>query len=249
MEMFLYRRAALVVPVTEGFRRDIVGRGIPASKVETITNGVDTMLFRPGADREEAKRKRGLAGRFVVLYLGAHGISHALGRILEVAARFEDDPRVLFLFVGDGAEKPGLVAAAAERGLGNVRFLDPVPKAEVPGWYAAADVGLVPLRDVALFRTFIPSKMFEIMGTGTPVVGSVTGEAAEILTRSGGALVTGPEDVEGIAGALRRLVGDDALRERLGREGRAFVEREYDRGALAERYATLLSAVVSGRRG
>jgi glycosyltransferase involved in cell wall biosynthesis len=246
LEMFLYRSSAAVVTVTEGFRENIVGRGIDGGKVHTITNGVDTSFYGPCPDREAAKERLGLAGRFVVLYLGAHGISHALGRILEVADRWRNRPDVLFLLVGEGAEKAELVRRAEEAGLPNVEFRPAVPKEEVPSYYGAADAGLVPLRDVPLFRTFIPSKLFELLGSGVPVVGSVAGEAREILGRSGGALTTDPEDVEGLDAALRRLHGDAGLCERLARNGSAFVRAHYDRDRLAERYLELMRGVASG---
>ncbi len=248
LELLFYRCAARVVPVTDGFREDIVRRGIDPRKVITITNGVDTEVFRPGRDRDAEKARRGLGGRFVVLYLGAHGLSHGLSRILELADRWRDDPRVLFLFVGEGAEKGALVARARERALPNVEFRPPVEKGEVPGYYAAADVCLVPLRDVPLFSTFIPSKMFEIMGSGVPILASLSGEAARILDRSGAAIVVPPEDVDALDAGLRRLRGDPGLRAVLGARGAAFVREHYDRSRLALRYLGLIREAVEGRR-
>jgi glycosyltransferase involved in cell wall biosynthesis len=248
MEMALYRRAARVVTVTEGFRRNIAERGIPAEKIETITNGVDLGRFRPAPDRDGIRRRLGVEGRFVVLYIGAHGISHALSRILEVAERRKNDPEMLFLFVGEGAAKPDLVREARARGLTNVEFRPAVGKDEVADCYAAADVCLVPLRDVPLFTTFIPSKMFEIMGCGRPIVASLAGEAAEILTASGGALVTGPEDVRGIDEHLGELRASPERREALSKSGAAYVREHYDRKRLAKRYLSVLSAAVEERR-
>src|SRR5436309_6464378 len=108
-----------------------------------------------------------------------------------------------------------------------------VAKSEVPGIYAAADACLVPLRDVPIFETFVPSKLFEVLAAGRPVIGAVRGEAREILRRSGGALLVEPERGDQLAGAVEQLRNDVALRERLARSGRAFALREYDRNALA----------------
>ncbi|MEN8151475.1 MAG: glycosyltransferase family 4 protein [Planctomycetota bacterium] len=246
LELALYRRATRVVTVTDGFRENIVGRGIEPGRVVTITNGVDTRRFAPVADRAEIRDRLGVADRFVVLYLGAHGVSHALGRMLDVAARWRDDPSALFRFVGEGAEKRGLEARAAAEGLTNVEFLPAVQKDEVADLYHAADVCLVPLRDVPLFSTFLPSKMFEIMGCGRPVLASVRGEAAEILARSGGAVVVPPEDVGSIDRALRELRESPERRREMGRAGADFVRRHYDREVLATRYADLLSKIVAG---
>ncbi len=239
VELFLYRRAARVVTVTDGFTRDIVKRGIPEAKVVTITNGVDPEFFRPSAERQA-----GSTGKFTVLYLGAHGISHALVRILDVAARFRGDDGIEFTFVGSGAKKEALVRRAREEGFKNVNFVSPVPKAEVPGWYGAADLCLVPLKDIPLFTTFIPSKLFEILACGVPVVASLKGEAADIARRSGGAIVVPPEDVDGIEAGIRALREDPARAAAMGRAGREFVSREYDRRVLARRYSRLLAEVA-----
>jgi hypothetical protein len=107
------------------------------------------------------------------------------------------------------------------------------------------DIGLVPLRDIALFETFIPSKMFEIMGRGKPIVASVRGEAAGILEESGAALICAPEDASGIAEHVRTLYTDDTLRDRLGRSGREYVAKRYSRDRLAEQYIEIMSSIDS----
>jgi glycosyltransferase involved in cell wall biosynthesis len=248
LEMFLYRHAARVVVVTESFRDILIARGLPPGRVAVITNGVDTKRFGPDEAAGAAiRRAHGLGDDFVVLYIGAHGISHALSCILQVARRFEGIPVVRFVFVGDGAEKQKLTQQAADMGLRHVTFVPSQPRDEVNGWYNAADVVLVPLRDIPLFDTFIPSKMFEILACARPIVASVRGEARGILERSGGALVVDPEDADGIAGAIDRLRADPSLGRRLGEAGRAFVGVEYDRDVLAQRYVDILQGAVADR--
>lgn len=248
IELFLYRRALRVVAVTRSFADAIEERGIPRAKLGVVTNGVDAELFRPRSPDPDLARSLGLEGKFVVLYLGAHGISHSLTKLLAAAEALTDLPDVHFLFVGEGARKDALVAAADEAGLRNVSFHGGVPKSDVPRFYSMASVGLVPLRDVALFHTFIPSKMFELLAAGVPVVGSVAGEAAEILNESGGALVVAPEDGQAVADCIRRLHGDAALRERMATVGREFVVANYTRTALAAHYSELLEQAVPPRR-
>lgn len=242
MELFLYRRATRVVTVTREFKHHIARRGIDPLKISVVTNGVDLDRFSPGPRDESFAHSKGLAGRFVVLYLGAHGISHALGRMLDVAERLRDLDDVRIVLVGEGAEKDRIVGEAARRKVENVVFHAGVPKDEVVRWYRAAHVGLVPLRDVPLFTTFIPSKMFEILACGLPVIGSVAGEAAEILAASGGARVVKPEDVEGIELAIRALRADAGLRQRMGEAGRAYVAANYSRRKLAADYLSILEA-------
>jgi glycosyltransferase involved in cell wall biosynthesis len=245
LEMFLYRGARKVVVVTESFRDILLRRGLPPAHVATITNAVDGEFFTPGPRDNEIRREHGLGDKFVVLYVGAHGISHALRAILATAELLRDDPSIELVFVGEGAEKKMLVNAAVDMGLPNVRFLPGQAKATMPGWYAAADVVLVPLRNIPLFETFIPSKMFEIMACARPIVGSVRGEARAILERSGGALITDPEDSAGIAEAIRTLRHDPARRAQLGEAGRQFVLEHYNRRTLAHRYLDLLAAVAN----
>ena len=247
LELALYRRAAAVVTVTRAFAEDIARRGIEPAKLHVIPNGVDLEAFRP-EPREDALRARlGLADKLVFLYCGAHGISHALARILDVAARLEADSRIRFLFVGEGAEKDALVARARELGLGNVSFLPAVPREQVPTLYRAADVCLVPLRAVPLFRSFIPSKMFEILACGRPVLASLEGEAARILTDSGAAIVVPPESVDAVAAAVVRLAEDPALRASLGARGRPYVAEHFDRRQLAARYLEVLEGLARRR--
>jgi glycosyltransferase involved in cell wall biosynthesis len=248
MELFLYRRASRVVVVTRSFADDIARRGIDRAKIGVVTNGVDHARFAPGEPAPDFLREESLDGRFVVLYLGAHGISHALGRILDAAALLRDLPDVLFVFVGEGAEKEALVRDAASRGLSNVRFVAGVPKERVVRWYRAAHVGLVPLRKVELFKTFIPSKMFELLASGLPIVGSVDGEARAILEESGGAVVVGPEDADAIAKAVRALRDDPERRRRMAEAGRAFAVSRYGRDRLAEDYLAQLAPLAAGGR-
>jgi len=244
LELFLYQRARAVVTVTRAFTRDIARRGIAEAKLHVVPNGVDLEAFQPGPPDLALRRRLGYGDELVVLYCGAHGISHALARMLDVAARLRDDEQIRFLFVGDGAEKEMLMARARELGLDNVRFHDSVPREEVPALYRSADVCLVPLRAVPLFRSFIPSKMFEILACGRPVLASLEGEAAEILRQSGAGIVVPPEDVDALSAALVRLAADPALRTELAARGRPYVAEHFDRRKLAGRYLEVLERVV-----
>ena len=149
------------------------------------------------------------------------------------------------VFVGEGAEKKLLQTKAAGLGLTNVRFLPGQPKARMPEWYATADAVFVPLRNIPMFETFIPSKMFEVLAAERPIVASVKGEARDILARSGGALVVDPEDAPAMADAVRRLKADPELRRTLGAQGGAFVREHYDCRVLARRYLDLLDRLVA----
>ena len=238
---FLYRQAALVVVVTQAFADRLAEQGVPRRKLAVIANGADTRLFSPEADRSCPRTALGLDEKFVVAYIGSHGLSHGLGAVLDAASR---QPDVTYLLVGDGADRERLLAERDQRGLRNVVMRASVDKAHVPGLYAAADVCLVPLRDVPIFDAFVPSKLFEMLAAGRPIIGAVRGEARDILTRSGGALLVEPERGDQLAEAVDRLRADPDLRAELARTGRAFAVQHYDRDTLAAEYLELLGNVV-----
>ncbi|MFN3648018.1 MAG: glycosyltransferase family 4 protein [Armatimonadota bacterium] len=243
LEMWAYRKAAHVVVVTRSFKDNLVARGVPEAKISVVTNGVDLERFSPGPASAAVEEDLHCAGKSLVLYIGAFGISQGLATILEVANLLRDRDDIVFGLVGEGADREKLLQRAAELGLKNVRFLGAQPKDRMVEFYRTAAVCLVPLRNVPLFKTFIPSKMFEILASGSTIVASLEGEAEEILERSGGARVVAPEDAGAIARALLELVDNPELRRTLGRSGRDFVAANYSRTRLAETYATTLATI------
>ena len=247
LELAAYRAADAVVVVTEGFRSNLLARGVPATKVHTICNGADLDLFSvaPG-DRDRMRGWLGAApGEVVVLYIGAHGISHGLSAVVDAAEKLRGEP-VHVALVGDGAEKEKIRERVSRLALPSVTLRDSVPADDVPGILAAADICLVPLRDVPLFRTFIPSKLFEFLAAGRAVIGSVRGETADIL-RDAGAVVVDPENPAALADAIQELAADPARRVAMGARGRAYVAERFDRRQLAARYRDVLRSVVKGR--
>lgn len=244
LELWAYSQADDVVVVSEGFRDDLIRRGVPAAKVHTIRNGVDLERFTPGpvGDVEATRERLGAQpGDCLVLYLGAHGISHALSSVAEAAAKLAGE-HVHIAFVGDGAAKADLERRVAELRPANVTMLHSVPRDDVPALLAAADICLVPLRDVALFASFIPSKLFEYLGAGKAVIGAVRGEPATILLDAG-AVVVEPECPDALAQVVRELAADPARRHSMGEQGRAHMEAHFDRRALAATYRQILLAV------
>jgi glycosyltransferase involved in cell wall biosynthesis len=247
LELAAYAAADTVIVVSDGFRANLIGRGVPAGKVHTIRNGVRPGEFDPDAQADPRLRATLGAdpGDCLVLYAGTHGISQGLTSVADAAARLAGQP-IKFAFVGEGADKQRLSDWVAELGLRNVTLLPGVPREQVPALLAAADICLVPLRDVPLFSAFIPSKMFECLAAGRPVVGAVAGEAAQIL-REAGAQVVPPADSTALAGAIGALAADPPRRAAMGRQGRCYVERYFDRDTLARQYRKLLGS-PGGRR-
>jgi glycosyltransferase involved in cell wall biosynthesis len=240
LELAAYAAADTVIVVSDGFRANLIGRGVPSGKVHTIRNGVSPGGFDPGAPADPGLRGALGAGPgdCLVLYAGTHGISQGLTSVADAAAQLAGEP-IRFAFVGEGADKQRLRDRVAELGLDNVALLPGVPHEQVPALLAAADICLVPLRDVPLFSSFIPSKMFEYLAAGKPVVGAVAGEAAQIL-REAGARVVPPGDGRALAGVIGTLAADPERRQAMGRQGRCYVEKHFDRAMLAGEYRKLI---------
>lgn len=240
IELFLYRKADCIIPVTEGARDDMIRRGIDPDKIHTVRNGANLTHFAPGP-RENAVRERfGLGDKFVAAYVGTHGMAHGLDGVLDAADRLREREDIHFLFVGEGAEKPKLVALAEERQLPNMTFVDPQPKAMVPLFLCAADACLVPLRRHKLFEGTIPSKIFEAMASGRPILLGVQGEAERILTDAEAGIPVEPENPAALANGILRLADDPGLGRELGESGVNYVRTHFDRSVLARKMMEIL---------
>jgi glycosyltransferase involved in cell wall biosynthesis len=248
LELFLYRGAAAVVCVTQAFRRNLIGRGITPEKIAVVTNGADLSRFEPRPKDQALGEALGLQGCFVAGYVGTHGMAHALETLLEAAARLAKAPggeRIRLLLLGDGSAKAQLVAKAKAMGLTNVVFVDTVSKDEVARYWSLLDVSIIHLKHTELFTTVIPSKLFECMAMGIPVLHGVAGESAEIVERDGAGLVFTPEDDAALTERLLQLAGDESMRAGLAASARAAAGR-YDRKTLAGDMLAVLERVAKG---
>jgi colanic acid biosynthesis glycosyl transferase WcaI len=242
---FLYARSDRIITVGDGYRRQIHRRyGVAMERMDVVTNGIDTDLFEPGVRDNEVRREYGWGERFVVLYMGTHGMAHALHRVLEAAREMLPRGDILFVFVGEGAEKDNLKELASRWSLSNVQFVDQQPKPRVPDFYAACDLGLVTLRDTPLFQDVLPSKIFEYMGMQKPLLIGVGGEARRTVEEAGAGEFVPPENVPALVEAITRLSQQPERLEQMGRNGRDYVIDKFDRRVIALRYLDILSRVA-----
>jgi len=247
IEMGLYREAALVVGVAHSTRDELVRRGVDAEKIVIVPNGADSDVFCELEKYNGIRESLGLGRRFVVSYVGTHGMAHGLETVLESADELRGHDDIQFLFVGDGAQREQLERTAAAKRLDNVRFVGVQPRERIPSYIATSDVSLVPLRRKPLFAKVLPSKIFEIMGCARPLILGVEGEArAAVLDAEAGLCVT-PEDPRALSQAILQLYRDPARAATLGRNGREYVRRNFSRDELARRYLDVLETVVAGR--
>jgi glycosyltransferase involved in cell wall biosynthesis len=242
LERFLYSQADSVIVNSPGFIDHVLTRG--AREVKLISNGVDTSMFDPKADGADFRRMNDLEGRYIVLYAGAHGMANDLEVVLEAADKVRDLNDVVFLFLGDGKEKPFLKSKAEALGLTNVQFLSPVPKEDMSQVLAAANACVAILKPIEAFKTTYPNKVFDYMAAGRPVLLAIDGVIREKVETAGAGIFVPPGNPEALAKAVRRLVNDRDQGERMGQAGRAYVEEHFDRKILARKMEQLFSAAL-----
>lgn len=247
LERFAYRKADALVSVTDSFVDHFARLGVDTAKAVVIKNGVDLARFSDPVKDEALLRELGLGGRFVAAYFGTHGMAHHLETVLDAARLVQDDPRIAFLLAGGGAERARLVAMKNERGLDNVVMLDQQPKDRMPALWGAIDASLVLLKKSDLFRTVIPSKIFEAMAMRRPIILGVEGESRRLVEEAGAGITIEPENAAELARAVRHLVADPDLRASLADSGRSFVEARFDRRRLAGIYVAHLEQVAAGK--
>ena len=247
LELFLYRRAAAIISVTHSFKNDLISRGIDGEKIHVVINGVDLSRYSPRPRDLELEERWSLKGKFVAGYIGTHGMAHALDGVVEAASMLVDDDSIRFMFVGGGADRARVEAMVAERGLTNIVLVSRQPKELMPRIWSLCDVAIVPLKDNPVFATVIPSKIFECMGMGIPVLMSLPeGEATGIVKESGCGTCVAPEDPGAMAAEIRRLAHSSELCANLSAQSRDSAQR-YSREVLAKQMLQIVSSVAGTR--
>jgi colanic acid biosynthesis glycosyl transferase WcaI len=242
---FLYRRADRVVVVSPAFEDYLVDHcRVPREKISVIENGVETQLFAP-APAAALRRELGAEGKFVVSYIGTMGMAHGLETIIAAALQLQStNPEILFLIVGEGAEKEQIVALAYQRALNNVRFIEQQPRENIPSYICASDACLVPLKKTDLFKTVIPTKMLEFMSCARPVILGVEGQARAILEKAHGGLAIEPENSNALVNAILYLAANQETGRKLGQNGREYIVHKFSRRETAERYIRVLEQLL-----
>ena len=230
VELFLYRKANRIISLTDAFRDNLIERGISPDKIDIVTNGVDTEMFNPARVKEDIRKTLGIArDDFLVAYFGTTGMAHGLETKLEAAQLCRENSRIKFLIMGDGAERKTLELKSQEMGSGNVLFRDSVPHEEMPDYFAALDMFLVHLKPHPVFKTVIPSKIFEAMAMGTPILCALEGEGARVVAESGAGICIPSGDPVKMAHEILRLSQNSAGLKEMGAAGRQSAIDKYSR--------------------
>jgi len=251
---FLYRHATHIVVDGEWKRQHLIQRGLEEKRISVMRNSVEeNYCLDPSSDsaqqtRQALRRELGLREEFLLLYAGTLGMAHGLETVLLAAARLREQGEVAFLVIGEGAEREQFLARSRELRLTNLRYLGKQPREKVPAYLLASDACLVPLRRSEVFKTAIPTKMFEAMAAGRPVILGVEGEAKEILLEARAGIAVPPDDSEELANAILRLRQHPELARALGANGRRAVREKYSCRQQAKAYLELLGRLASRAR-
>lgn len=246
-EKKVYRNAALINTLTPAFRKKLIEeKGVPERKVIMIPNAADFSIAEKvtaGFDREAFRKEKGWDGKFVITYVGAHGVANHLIQMVETAERVKDHKDIFFVSIGDGMQREYLIAEAEKRGLKNIAFIASVPKAEVFKYILASDAGASVLKKVDTFKTVYSNKTFDYMSCKKPVLMAIDGVSKELVEEADCGTFVVPEDSSDFAAKVIYYRNNPEVTRRQGENGYAFAKRNFERDALAKKYVKALETL------
>jgi glycosyltransferase involved in cell wall biosynthesis len=247
LEKFIYRKAKLINVLTPAFRKNLVEKkGVPDSKVCYIPNAADINSANGAMksfDKSKLRMDLNCLDKFVVVYVGAHGLANGLNQILDTAEKLKDTD-VVFWLIGKGMKKNELIASAQQRGINNVMFIDPVPKLEVYKYILAADVGTSVLIKNDTFKTIYSNKTFDYMSCKRPVLLAIDGVSRELVEEADCGLFVEPENSNDFAEKIMTYKNNPELLVQHGKNGFEYVNKHFDRRKLAVEYIDCLAQVI-----
>jgi putative colanic acid biosynthesis glycosyltransferase WcaI len=247
-ERAVYAASRRLIVVTERWHEQLVRQGVPADKIDLVTNGVDARFLDPCTTEATAERSRiraelGLEGKTVIACIGTVSYVYGYETILAAAGLLADDPTLHLLIVGDGSQKAAIQEMVAARGLANVTLLPAQPHGQIRGLLAASDISVSALLPLPVTRGQLPVRVLEAMAMARPVVFSGEGIASRLVSESGAGVSVPPDDALALAAAISALAADPTLRERHGAAGRSTILARFDRATVAAKIeASLLRA-------
>jgi len=245
LESMCYRRARLIPVVTQGIINRLIERDIPEHKILLVSNGanIDLFHFMP-EERERIRTELGLSSKFVAIYAGIHGLAQGLETVVEAAQKLVSIQDIHIIFIGEGPKKAEVTALAQQYHLANLTLLPEKPREQIPSYLSAADVSLIPLRNIELFNGALPSKIFDAWACQRPVILSVEGEASHVVEQAQGGIFVQPENPAALAKTLIQLRDNPMEREKMGKNGRIFTEKNYSRAAIAKQLINTLEGIL-----
>ena len=232
IETIIYKNAKTIFTVSKGLKEKIENRG-GKNKVRISYNGSFEKMLKCNGDIEEFRKLKGWMKKTVIAYAGLIGLTQDLTRLLpEICELSRED--LLFLFIGGGPEKEKLSQKIEQSQLENVKLVDLMPVNKVIQYLHSVDVMLVVLRETELFKAAIPSKFFDCMAAGKPVISNVDGELREIMEKHNTGIYFSLKEPGSFKSAINNLINDPDKRKLLGDNGRKLVQERFLRSKLAD---------------
>lgn len=246
IEIFLYKSADLIISVTHSFKESLIQRGIDSKKIHVITNGVDANRFQYIPKDKSLLKEFNLQNKFVVSYIGTHGMAHSIETIVNAARLIEDSGLhndIIFLLLGSGSEKTTLKKYIEENNINNILMLDPVKRDLISKYWSITDISVVHLRESKLFETVIPSKIFESMAMGKPILLGVKGETKKIIENTSSGIYFEPENSEQLKDLVLKFHEDKNLLSQFT-DNALNASKEYNRKKLAENMIEIIQTKI-----
>ncbi len=242
LETKMYKAAEHIITVGEGYKKKLLEKNVPEEKITVIPNGIDPEIFQPTQPKRQIIQKHNLEGRFVCSYIGTIGMAGGLEVVIETARELkkQNDKGFVFMLVGDGAVKEGLQRKAAEENIDNIIFTGRVDKELIPDYLSVSNACLIHLRKTELFKTVLPSKIFEACAMAKPIILGVEGFAADFIKKAKAGICIEPENPKQLLDAVKKLSQNPDLCRSLGKNGREFVIKNHNRKNLAAEFLALI---------
>jgi len=244
IEQFLYKKSDLIIPVTQSFKKTLIERDIDSNKICVVRNGVDLEKFYPRDRDSKLEEEFNIKGKTVVGYIGTHGLAHSLITLVQVAEILQDRNDIVFMFVGSGAIKKQLLKIVNNKRLENILFIDRQPHDQIARYWSMCDLSIIHLRNLSIFKDVIPSKIFESMAMGIPILlGQPKGEATEIINKYDLGIVISPENKHEMVDAITELADDKEKRNAFKINAKQS-KKEFDRKLAARKMLDAIESIM-----
>lgn len=246
LERFLYKKAKIIVGVTPAFGEFLTKeKNIPKEKISVIENPADLNLLKPKDKNNWVREKFNWQNKFIVLYIGAHSMVYNFNPIIETAKNLKENKDILFVFVGDGKQKPILTEKVKKENLDNVQFLDPVSKEQIGDFINASDVCVATLKKMNLLQYIYPAKLFDYMACGKSIILAMEGVSKKLVCEQAKCgICVEPENAKEFEKALKELYNNQDKIKLLGNNGYEYVRQNFSDKILAEKYQEIFKKLL-----
>lgn len=248
LEKIIYNNALKISVLTPAFRDKLIEhKGISPSKIILVPNAADFSLTEKLIDNFDVNKfkiKEGIQDKFIILYVGAHGVANHLIQVIDVAEKFRDESDILFLLIGDGMKKKELVIEAEKRNLYNIKFIDAVPKTEIFKYILSCDVGSSILKKVDTFKTVYSNKTFDYMSCKKPILMLIDGVSRNLVEEANCGLYIEPENISEFEKGIRFYLNNKLLLKEHGINGYNFARKNFHRDFISQYYLEQLHKMI-----